>query len=101
RLLAGRGYRVIAVDVNEKAAVTAGFAINADTIPVVCDATDREQVAALCARVREEWSDRLDVLVCNAGIIVPGDVADSTPTDLNTQLSVMLESPVQLIAAAA
>ncbi|MFG2125409.1 SDR family NAD(P)-dependent oxidoreductase [Streptomyces sp. NPDC048710] len=101
RLLAGRGYRVIAVEIDETAAMTAAVAINADAIPVVCDAADREQVAGLCARVRKEWSDRLDVLVCNAGVIVPGSVADSAAKDLNTQLSVMLESPVQLIAAAA
>ncbi|MER5936715.1 SDR family oxidoreductase [Streptomyces sp. NPDC001928] len=99
RLLTDRGYRVIAVEIDESAAVAAARAIHEGAIPVGCDLSDRDQVAALCTRVREEWSDRLEVLVCNAGVIVPGDVADATHQDLDTQLSVLLKSPVQLIAA--
>ncbi|MET8978285.1 SDR family oxidoreductase [Streptomyces sp. NPDC004539] len=100
RMLARRGFQVIAVEVDGEAADRAAHAIGADTIAVVCDATDRAQVGALCARVRGEWSARLDVLVCNAGVVVPGRVSDADPADLDTQLSVLLASPLQVIAAA-
>ncbi|MFC8849736.1 MULTISPECIES: SDR family NAD(P)-dependent oxidoreductase [unclassified Micromonospora] len=100
RMLARRGYRVIAVELDGPLAAAAARAIGADAIAVPCDARDRDEVGALGARVRQEWADRLDVIVCNAGVIVPGNVADTAPEDITTQLDVMLTSPTQLIAAA-
>ena len=47
-----------------------------------------------------DWADRLDILVCNAGLIVPGTVATADPDDLTTQIDVMPSFPIQLIAAA-
>ncbi len=71
-----------------------------DGIPVVSDAANPVQLSALADRIGGEWSDRLDVLVCNAGLIVPGDVAEQTPESLDLHLDVMLRAPMRLIAAA-
>ncbi len=100
RMLRGRGFRVIAVDVDEPSARRAAERIGDGTMAVACDARRRDEVAELAARIRGEWADRLAVLVCNAGVIVPGDVAAADPADLTAQVDVMLSSPIQLIAAA-
>lgn len=100
RMLRERGYCIVAVDISDAAAASAAERIGGSAIPVACDASDRTQVAALADRIRGEWSAELDVLVCNAGIIVPGTVAESAPDALTLQLDVMLGFPVQLINAA-
>lgn len=101
RMLRDRGYTVIAVDRDEASASAAVAAIGGDTVGVASDSAHREQVAALCARIRGEWAAELEVLVANAGVIVPGDVAEAQPQDLDLQIDVMLSAPVQLLAAAA
>ncbi len=101
RMLRERGFEVIAVDVDEPAVARAVAAAGGEAIGVVCDGRDSARVRALAERIRGEWAERLEVLVCNAGIIVPGDAADATPGDLDTQLDVMLRFPVQLLAASA
>lgn len=101
RMLAARGLRVIAVDIDAASASRAAEAIGADAIPVACDARDREAVLALAERIRGEWADALEVLIANAGAIVPGDAADASADDLSAQLDVMLHAPVQLLAAGA
>ena len=40
------------------------------------------------------------MLVCNAGIIITGNVADLSAADIDAQLDVLLRSPLQLIRAA-
>ncbi len=101
RMLRGRGFEVVVVDVDEAAVERAVAAQEGDAIGVACDARDGAAVRALAARIRGEWADRLEVLVCNAGIIVPGDAAEAAPDDLDTQLDVMLRFPVHLLGAGA
>lgn len=100
RMLDARGYRVIAVDIDEASAARAASGCDGG-IAVVVNALDRNSVRALADRVRTEWADRLEVLICNAGIIVPGDAADASADELDGQLDVMLHYPVQLLAAGA
>lgn len=99
-MLRGRGYRVIAVDIDDAAVAGAVERIGGDTIGVTCDARNRADVLALANRIRGEWADRLDVLVCNAGLIVPGHVGTFEPDVLAAQIEVMLACPVQLMNAA-
>lgn len=98
RMLSARGYRIIAVDLDEASAARAATAIGPGTIPVAADLRRRADVDALADRIRHEWP--LDVLVCNAGVIMPGDVADTEPGQFHDQLDVMLAAPIRLIAAA-
>jgi len=98
RMLARRGYRVVCVDLDTGALESIAQEIGG--LAVVSDATDPEQVGALAARIRGEWAEGLDVLVCNAGVIVPGAVAELPPASVDLHLDVMLRTPMQLIAAA-
>ncbi|NBM17438.1 SDR family oxidoreductase [Streptomyces sp. GC420] len=101
RMLAARGHQLLTVELNDELASAAAAAAGGEALPVACDARDRRDVAALCDRIRGEWAERLDVIVCNAGVIVPGNVVDTGPDDLTAQLEVMLTSTIQLVAAAA
>lgn len=99
--LAARGYVVLAVERDEALAVTAAAAIAGDAVAVACDLTDRVAVAALSDRIEKEWAAELELVVLNAGVIVPGDVLDSSADVLRLQLDVMLGSVTELAAAAA
>lgn len=99
-MLSARGYRIIAVDLSADLLASVVAEIGADTIAVPSDARDAAQVDELARRIREEWADALEILVCNAGIIAPSPVAEADPAMMRTQLDVMLATPVQLIRAA-
>jgi len=98
--LSHRGYQLIlAAHTDESAAATAE--LFPGSIPVACDHTNADEVRALCERIEGEWRDRLQVLVCNAGVIIPGDLADVTAESIDTHLDINLRSPAQLLRSAA
>ncbi|MHA7288890.1 SDR family NAD(P)-dependent oxidoreductase [Arthrobacter sp. MDT3-24] len=94
--LAQRGLTVIAVERNLELAERATAAIGASSIAVACDLSDRSSVAELSDRIEHEWGGRLDVVVFNAGVIIPGDAADTSTPDLEFQLEIMLLSVLAL-----
>lgn len=73
RVLADEGAEVVVLDVNEGAASSVADEINdgdyaGSAIDVVCDLTDREDVAATVDALEEETGG-IDVLVNNAGMV--------------------------------
>ncbi len=56
-------------------------------------------MAALVAELTTTWRDTLDVVVCNAGVIAPGDLVDIDPAMIDLQLDVMLRSVMHLTRA--
>jgi len=101
RRLTDRGYSVIAVERDDHLASAAAAALGDAAMPVACDLSSRTQVMGLVARIEGEWAERLEIVVCNAGIIVPGDVVDTDPLQLDLQLEVMLTSVTHVVSAAA
>jgi short-subunit dehydrogenase len=101
RRLASRGYVVLAVERDEALAAAAAAAIAGDAVPVPCDLTDRTAVSKLSERIEKEWAGELELVVLNAGVIIPGDVLDSSADVLRLQLDVMLGSVMELAAASA
>ncbi|WP_181803768.1 SDR family NAD(P)-dependent oxidoreductase [Streptomyces shenzhenensis] len=99
--LTAQGRTPLCVERDEALARKAALAAGADAVPVACDLSDRDAVAVLSARIEEEWADCLDLVFLNAGVIVPGDVVDSTAAGLRLQLDVMLGSVMEIAAAAA
>ena len=61
----------------------------AEALVVPTDVADRPQVQATFAAVHEQFG-RLDVVVNNAGILIPGAVLDLDPADLERMLRVNL-----------
>ncbi|MEU1204621.1 SDR family oxidoreductase [Nocardia sp. NPDC005825] len=101
RRLSRRGYRVIAVERNEMTAREAVRQIGDGAIAVACDLSDATAVEAICARVQGEWADGLEIVIANAGVIVPGDATQTTAQDVDLELDVNLRSAMHLSAAAA
>ncbi|MEM9041747.1 MAG: SDR family oxidoreductase [Actinomycetota bacterium] len=100
RRLTRRGHRVIAVDRESDAASQAAASLGPASIGVGCDLADAAALEALCERVRAEWSDDLRIVVCNAGVIVPGEVSDIDGRVVDLHLDLMLRSPIHLVRAA-
>jgi len=72
-----QGARLIIVDINDKGIEDAVAALGKETVGLVCDMGDPEQVNAMFDLVDKEHGP-LDVLVNNAGIAMPGDFLDTT-----------------------
>ena len=100
RRFAERGFHIIAVDRTPELAERTATDIGAAVTAVGCDLSDQQQTGVLCERIAGEWRDDLDVLVCNAGVLIPGDVADLSADDIDLHLDVLLRNPMQLIRAA-
>ena len=98
--LARRGYGVIAVDRTQELADQAATALGGESIPVACNLSSASETKTPCQRIATEWPQGLEVLVCNAGVTVPADVADHTPEEIDLQLDVILRSSMHLINAA-
>ncbi|MET7769596.1 SDR family oxidoreductase [Nocardia sp. NPDC005366] len=101
RRLSARGHRILAAERDDILAAQAAEQIGADAIPVACDLADDAAVAALSDRVENEWGHDLEICFLNAGIIIPGDVLDTTPQQIDLQLRIMLGSTIQLARSAA
>jgi NAD(P)-dependent dehydrogenase (short-subunit alcohol dehydrogenase family) len=77
------GASVVLADINENAlqAATDGLTTAGHTaLPVTCDVSDEEQVAALVKRTVETFG-RLDMAFNNAGIMIPPSDAADEPAD--------------------
>ena len=61
----------------------------AEALVVPADVTDRAQVHDCFAKVQESFG-RIDVVVNNAGILIPARVVDLDPADLDTMLRINL-----------
>lgn len=99
--LASRGYVVLAVERDAILANEAAEAIADDAVSVPCDLSDRAEVTVLANRIEHEWAEELELVVLNAGVIVPGDVIDGSAEMIRLQLDVMLGSVLELAAASA
>ena len=68
RVLAERGATVLGAARSLEKAEKAGAKVNGETIPVVCELSEPESVFAAAESVKA-MGEKLDVIVCNAGIM--------------------------------
>lgn len=104
--LSGQGYRILAVERDQELAEKAvtgivGSGVTTSATAIACDLSDSASVADLGRRMETQWADRLDLVFLNAGVIVPGDVVDTSAAQLRLQLEVMLVSVAELAGCAA
>ncbi|HEV2300288.1 MAG TPA: glucose 1-dehydrogenase [Stellaceae bacterium] len=90
------GARLVAVDINGKAAAKTARAIGNTALYFTCDVADRAACDALAAEVRRS-AGPISVLVNNAGIIRRGTVADANArADWDATLAVNLDGPYNM-----
>jgi 2-hydroxycyclohexanecarboxyl-CoA dehydrogenase len=99
---AGRGFRVLAADVDAAAAVAAaGRASAAKQIDVAgfgCDVSDRSACEAMTRSALERWG-RIDALVGNAGLQTGGRLLDASEDDWDRLVAVNLRGIVNCCRA--
>ncbi len=92
--LAGRGARVIVVDIQERALESVSLELGpACVMSKAVDVADREQMATLAAEVHGRHG-ALDVLVNNAGVAILGGVLDTPLDDWQWLLNINLNGVI-------
>jgi NAD(P)-dependent dehydrogenase (short-subunit alcohol dehydrogenase family) len=93
------GWRVFAGVRDPVDAEALGEAASARPTPVFLDVTEPEQVAATAERIENEAGARLDGLVNNAGVAIPGPLETIPLEDFRRQLEVNLVAYVAMTQA--
>ena len=80
-------------DVNDDGARHVAYALNRESsgqaMAVRCDVTDEAEVAAMVKKTVKRF-DRLDLMICNAGILISGDVTEFPARDWRKVIEVDL-----------
>jgi len=100
RALDLRGYELVLVDRDMASLDAVAASLSSRSEKLVCDLSSRDEVERLCDRLCGDLAD-LDVLINNAGVIVPGAAADLDQSALDLHLEVNLRAPIRLMRAAA
>lgn len=95
-----RGAHIILVDRDAAALEALADDLATSTETYCCDLASRSEVETLCSWIISNHSD-LDVLINNAGMIMPGAVIDLPQSVHDTHLDVNLRAPMALIRAVA
>jgi len=97
--LLGRGHDLILTGSNADKLHAQAAELGTRTRVIVADLAQNEDCDRLCAAIAGE--PRLTLLVNNAGIMEPGDVADLPAASLCRQIAINLVAPMRLSQAAA
>lgn len=92
-LLDSEGANLVLADINLSRAREVAQGLTGETLAVECDITKREQISALVAAVQDRFNS-IDVLVNNAGIIIPSLFEDSPYEDIDRQVAINLMGTV-------
>lgn len=97
------GFRVAAIEINEKAIAAARQQLSADAERLqfeTASVSDRAAMTRVVDAIRERWG-RLDALVNNAGVNRPGGLFEHSDADWDAVLDVNLKGPFVATAVAA
>lgn len=98
RLFAEHGARIVILDVNGEASVSAAESVGAGHIGLVCDVTQKEACENAIGEVIGRFG-QVDILINNAGITQPLKLMEITPADWEKVLSVNLRGVFYLSQA--
>ncbi len=99
RQLAAEGARLVLCSRNEQQLENARRELaekGADVLVVTCDVTDRAQVEAMVATIRDSFGP-VDVLINNAGVIHAGPVGEMTEQDFDESIKTHFWGPLYTI----
>ena len=97
RLIA-QGYNVLMLDINEGVLAICRQRLGEAVTPIVCDLTNAESVAKARAQITETDAV-LDVIVNNAGFIMPGPFLKAQSDIIEKQMQINLLGPLRVLNA--
>jgi NAD(P)-dependent dehydrogenase (short-subunit alcohol dehydrogenase family) len=97
--LDGAGWRVFAGVRKESDAESLRAAGSERLVPLILDVTDAGQIAAAAERIEAEADGRLDGLVNNAGVAIPGPLETLAIDDFRRQIEVNMTAHVAVTQA--
>jgi NAD(P)-dependent dehydrogenase (short-subunit alcohol dehydrogenase family) len=97
--LDGAGWRVFAGVRKESDAESLRAAGSERLVPLILDVTDAGQIAAAVERIEAETDGRLDGLVNNAGVAIPGPLETLAIDDFRRQIEVNMTAHVAVTQA--
>jgi 2-dehydro-3-deoxy-L-rhamnonate dehydrogenase (NAD+) len=98
QLLIAAGHHVLMVDINAAGLDAAKAKFGVAVTPLVCDLADQALVSGTFDRVCT-MTPQIDVLINNAGYIMPGPFLKMTPELIERQMQVNLMGPLRVLNA--
>jgi len=89
KLLDREGVKLVLADINTRGLEDLKNSLSGNPLIVTCDITDRADVKNLISSGIENFG-KLDILINNAGTIVPGPFEESSYDDIEKQISINL-----------
>ena len=100
RALLADGATVVMVDRDEPALSNLATRLGPATIPQVTDLLDSRSCDAMVPEILEK-TDRIDILLCNAGSYIGGDLVDTTPAAIDRMLNLNVNAVMKNVHAVA
>ncbi|SKA26097.1 SDR family oxidoreductase [Consotaella salsifontis] len=92
------GATVVMVDWNEKALTELTAKLGEKAIPQVTNLLDPESCAAMVPEILKKV-DHIDILYCNAGIYIGGDLTETTPEAIDRMLTLNVNAVMKNVHA--
>ena len=99
RRLAAEGASIVAVGRSEERLRATADELGTDTLVIPADLTRSQDVEKIVSETHSRFG-RIDVLLANAGLYIPGDIMDSEPDSWDELLAVNVNSVFRLIRLA-
>ena len=98
RALLGQGATVVMADWNEKALTDLAAELGEKAVPQVTNLLDAESCAAMVPEVLEKVG-QIDILYCNAGTYIGGDLTETTPEAIDRMLNLNVNAVMKNVHA--
>ena len=98
RALLGQGATVVMADWNEKALTDLAGELGEKAVPQVTNLLDAESCAAMVPEVLEKVG-QIDILYCNAGTYIGGDLTETTPEAIDRMLNLNVNAVMKNVHA--
>ena len=96
--LLGAGATVVMVDRNEEALKSLTAKLGEKAVAQVTDLTDPESCAAMVPEILEKVG-HIDILYCNAGLYIGGDLTETTPDAIDRMLNLNVNAVIKNVHA--
>jgi ribitol 2-dehydrogenase len=100
KALLGAGARVVMVDRNSDALAELTASLGGDTVSQVTDLLDADSCNAMVPEILEK-TGQIDIIVCNAGSYVGGDLVETNPAAIDRMLNLNVNAVMKNVHAVA